>query len=134
MSNYIAKASTSEKKFYLYSREINIKDKVILESHPNFGEKIVVDIEDDEVACLDDGSKTHCHNLIKEIGKISEGATWVKDNDEFIEENIEWICDSGDEQHISIWALRHIAKNDGEEFKFPNGGCYAIKGCCGHFH
>jgi len=130
-------------KLFLCSRDIQKTDKEIYVHKPDGSEATKVElidiISDKEITAVmfkwgEQTPGTLIQNTFKVIGEISPEAKWVKEGDEFDEEEIEWICDSGDEQRISIWSLRELAKNDGEKFIFPNGGTYAVKGPCGHFH
>lgn len=74
----------SKMKLVLCSRDVQLDDTVLFESHPDFGEKTVV-LNDGGIITLHDGNKTGIQNLIKVIGEISPCATWVKDGDVFAE-------------------------------------------------
>jgi len=133
---------TKKVKLFLCSRSIQVGDEVYPTKYMFEAGSIVGGFKEDSNTIFyfkgkDPKILKNLHstgNWGKVIGEISKEAIWVKEGDEFDEEEIEWICDSGDGQHISIWSLRQIAKNDEEKFEFPKGGCYAIKGLCGHFH
>lgn len=126
---------------FLCDKNMQIGDKVIHErewkgtiTNSNYNDQPEVEVEwsgaEKTTAC----SRTSLKYLYKSIGHISPDATWIKDGDEFDEDEIKWICDWGADTMISIAELRQYAKNDEQMFKFPNGGSYAIKGPCGHFH
>lgn len=92
-------------KLFLCSRNIQVGDKV---------EWIPFNTSSDvHSAIVDDGNLYHINKLnpFKILGEISPDATWVKEGDEFEEDEIEY------------WPLK--------------GGtvpAYKIKGPCGHFH
>lgn len=108
-------------KLFLCSRDIQVGDKVILEDHPDFGEKIILAINEG-VVDLSNGGKTHNHNLIKIIGEISSEATWVTDGLEF------------DESQIKMGYLNSYGEFHENHFEEGKSIMVQIKGPCGHFH
>jgi len=114
-------------KLFLCSRDIQVGDKVVYEAHLDFGVQLVTNIEDDEVAVLSKGSKTHAHNLLKVIGEISPEATWVKEGDEFDEDEWRFVVYDFD---ITPIILPKNRKYDKKKDVFN----LEIKGPCGHFH
>lgn len=73
----------------------------------------------------------HYHGLgdiwIKVIGEISPEATWVKEGDEFDEDEIEeWTIDTNNKLHPPH-GLSEIQKSNLKKI-------YKVKGPCGHFH
>ncbi len=109
-------------KLFLCSRDIQVGGKVVYEAHLDFGVQLVTNIEDDEVVLLNDGSKTHAHNLLKVMGEISPEATWVKEGQEFDEDDWQFAVYDFDER-------RELPKNP-----IPKFANLEIKGPCEHFH
>lgn len=125
-------------KLFLCSRDIQVDDKIQY-NHGNLGYKegVVDKIEKETNSVYIHGFNYHylsIHNTecLKVIGEISPDATWVKEGDEF------------DENEIENWS-RAKAANGFAPFRplkrevwFVNAEAretiYKIKGPCGHFH
>lgn len=125
---------------FLCSKDIQVGDKVfhergwigtVIETDYNDQPEVEVTWEGNEKNTA--ASRTSLKYLTKKIGHISIDANWVKNGDEFDEDDFQWITDDGDADKISITELRGYAIHDDVPFKFPTGE-YAIKGPCAHFH
>lgn len=113
---------------FLCTKFIEKGDKVFYEDHPHFGEKVVVEIEvNDKLITLDDGGKTHDHNLLKVLGQISPAAlSYVKEGQEFKE------SDFSIKEECPHYNGKHMWKDCSCKTGFING--IYIKDSCGHFH
>jgi hypothetical protein len=116
-----------------------IDDKLVLVTH---------EFEDGEPVRFGNTFQTHgtgnlwAKNLgaVKIVGEISPEATWVKEGNEFDEEEVQecwlWNHSTGSivlrKHEGSEIDKRIIKKEHGDQIEFKTG--YLIKGPCGHFH
>ena len=116
-------------KLFLCSRDIQIGDKVIHEDNPSLGIKVIKTIEEGVVS-FEQGGKTHDHNLIKIIGEISPEATWVREEDEFTDNDVKFVLIEGfmRGREMSLSTLKSIVGNSHTNVRAH------IKGPCGHYH
>lgn len=111
-------------KLFLCSRDIQVGDNVY-----NTAQETYFKANQELVDMLNDPNVEITTN-IKVIGEISPEATWVKEGDEFDDEDINiWAWDGEDEWNFSIeeWLLEE-QEHSYEDSKIE------IKGPCGHFH
>lgn len=118
-------------KFFLCSRDIQVGDKLQIQQYngdPNWCATFNKEDFEGHFVCnfidVHDNSEfgVLAKDAIKVIGEISPDATWVKEGDEFDED--EWIG----------WNNMY---NQSHDKKFHEGVLYKdirIKGPCGHFH
>jgi hypothetical protein len=134
--NTFRKFNRKKVKLFLCSRDIQVGDKV------TFNDGTTSEVPKDyPLYILREGSA-----CTKVIGEISSNASWVKEGDEFDEEDIKYHCvfvnPFGEFSHYGFTEKEFLTKNlksypqDGT-FKRHRGmwfvGLY-IKGPCGHFH
>jgi hypothetical protein len=108
-TDYIDMSGREEFKLFLCSKDIQVGDKVMDEKG--------------QIYHADEGNIHFIGDTIqgyKVIGEISPDATWVKEGDEFTEEELSYKYD-GAYLHLTHW-MPDVLKIIG------------IKGPCGHFH
>lgn len=123
-------------KLFLCTRDIKVDDKVRYGYSPNSPEHICESL---------DGCKAN--GCWKVIGEISPDATWVKEGDEFYEDDVQaWgVCaEENHHFHNHTWEkdIEYIAKHALNEVTRCCFECdceidnryFKIKGPCGHFH
>lgn len=140
---YFAKCFDNQVKLFLCSRDIQIGDRVQVDVLLNgvYNEFVF------EKECVENGIRVqqftgvgvYVHypdsdegNLFKVIGEISPNAKWVKEGDEFDEDDYYWKLfprHTHDEDGYTIW----LDEDDLPDLnrKIP---IYNVKGPCGHFH
>lgn len=123
-------------KLFLCSRDIQIGDKVLSTKHEYKEPKLVIEDNEDlkaEVPCIHK-SIIDKYNF-KVIGEISPEATWVKEGDEFEENDVHFegweglICPAVEEDTLEAY-MSHGYVEKHPELKL----ICTIKGPCGHFH
>jgi hypothetical protein len=135
-------------KMFLCSRDIQVGDKVCDNDDTSLFIEIIR-VEDDKLflssehfpSLLPEGLFVYKNNVFKTIGEISSGATWVKEGDEFDEDEIQrdvltkWYA--GEDDYTEY--CHHHPKGD-KKFILPSDEEYItespikIKGPCGYLH
>jgi len=114
-------------KLLLCSRDIQVGDMTRSTINPDLDELKALSVNDGKVLLAgEEEFEVELNRVFKVIGEISPEAIWVKEGDEFDEDQVrvcEW--DDGDEFVIPV-----------KEFKEGKQDSYKIeiKGPCGHFH
>lgn len=114
-------------KLFLCSRDIQVGDEIFCPAMQRANEKVpdaginpyfTINTEEERQSAF--GTKS-----IKVIGEISPEAIWVKEGDEFDEEQVQW----------RVYKSGNIILGKLDDSWFTNRSkTIAIKGPCGHFH
>lgn len=109
-------------KLFLCSRDIQVGDKVKIDG--TYEEITIPSYMDEKGIFIMAKNKA----WLKVIGEVSPEATWVKEGDEFDEEQIRW--KTWNKYDYSLIPLNKIEWEDWN----PKGEIFAILGPCNHFH
>jgi hypothetical protein len=132
-------------KLFICSRNIQVGDKFFHETLATKSKHICIELAGEQGIVGDDNVNYFKGSCYKVIGEISTEARWVKEGDEFNEENIQrciWTApDSKTEERDMIpvqtdkWFNMKYKKDIGEWIPLPlENKVIMIKGPCGHFH
>jgi hypothetical protein len=114
----IENTGATKVKLFLCSRDVQVGDKVYWTDPEGItsGFNTAIEVNQDLIFMSEPhASETEAFpsEVVKVTGEVSEDATWVKEGDEFTEDEVQW---------------------GAEEFSWNHPVIVKIKGPCGHFH
>lgn len=125
LSDLIGNTACKKAKLFLCSRDIQVGDKFIFDDDLLAGPFEVISKET-KISAGQAPIDSIQGKGFKIIGEISPDATWVKEGDEFDEEDI-YMCRAFRTEHGDVWDRPW-------ESDFEVITLFQIKGPCGHFH